>query len=174
MMNRDKMSELPTMQIGFIDSICAPIYTAFARLFPQQLHTLIDGCLANRNLWREMAESNKKPDISAINYLACDNDGPSGNQRATKTLPTIVSASKSEISLPRQLLELDPDNDKMRPYSELAEEERDATGVEADHLHTSATASKLMISAIDNKLAETGLTASQIVPNRQDGQRRSI
>lgn len=50
MMNRDKMSKLPEMQIGFIDSICAPIYTAFARLFPQ-LNPLLDGCLANRDLW---------------------------------------------------------------------------------------------------------------------------
>jgi len=28
-MDRDKKSQLPTMQIGFIDSICLPIYEVF-------------------------------------------------------------------------------------------------------------------------------------------------
>lgn len=26
MMNRDKKDELPTMQVGFVDSVCIPIY----------------------------------------------------------------------------------------------------------------------------------------------------
>lgn len=58
MMNRDKMSKLPEMQIGFIDSICAPIYAAFAKLFPRQLSSLLEGCLTNRNLWAEVAKNN--------------------------------------------------------------------------------------------------------------------
>lgn len=69
MMNRDKMSELPEMQIGFIDTICAPIYTAFAKLFPRELSPLLDGCLANKNIWTEMANNNTKLDISIGNYL---------------------------------------------------------------------------------------------------------
>lgn len=58
MMNRDKMSKLPEMQIGFIDSICAPIYAAFAKLFPHELGPLLDGCLTNRDLWTEVAKNN--------------------------------------------------------------------------------------------------------------------
>lgn len=69
MMNRDKMSELPEMQIGFIDSICAPIYTAFAKLFPRELSPLLDGCLENKNIWTEMANNNKEPEMSFANYL---------------------------------------------------------------------------------------------------------
>lgn len=57
-MNREKMSKLPEMQIGFIDTICAPIYTAFAKLFPLELKPLLDGCLSNRELWHELAHSN--------------------------------------------------------------------------------------------------------------------
>lgn len=58
MMNRDKVNKLPEMQISFIDTICAPIYSAFAKLFPRELNTLIDGCLNNRNLWTELATQN--------------------------------------------------------------------------------------------------------------------
>lgn len=56
MMNRNKMSKLPEMQISFIDTICAPIYSAFAKLFPHKLNPLLDGCLKNRNLWAELRQ----------------------------------------------------------------------------------------------------------------------
>lgn len=60
MMNRDKMSKLPDMQIDFIDSICAPIYTAFAKLFPRELACLLDGCLANRDRWLMLAKRQRE------------------------------------------------------------------------------------------------------------------
>jgi len=66
MMNREKISKLPEMQIGFIDSICAPIYTAFAKLFPHELSPLLEGCLSNRDLWAEMA---KNADIKLACYM---------------------------------------------------------------------------------------------------------
>lgn len=55
-MNREKMSKLPEMQISFIDTICAPIYSAFAKLFPHKLNPLLDGCLKNRNLWADLRQ----------------------------------------------------------------------------------------------------------------------
>lgn len=60
LMNREKMSKLPEMQIGFIDTICAPIYAAFAKQFPKELTQLLHGCLENRKLWAELAEENKQ------------------------------------------------------------------------------------------------------------------
>lgn len=74
MMNRDKQEELPKMQVYFIDSVCLPVYQAFADLFPHHLKPLRDGVLHNRRQWlmlaREQAnlrewaeqESSKFPD----------------------------------------------------------------------------------------------------------------
>ena len=75
MMNRDKMNELPSLQIGFIDTVCAPIYTAFAKLFPDELTTLLDGCLINRHIWRELADGNKQyGTLPLIKQRTYDND----------------------------------------------------------------------------------------------------
>lgn len=68
------MSKLPEMQIGFIDSICAPIYSAFAKLFPRELSPLLEGCLANRDLWADLAQQR-------TNELAIS----SGNSASTTT-----------------------------------------------------------------------------------------
>lgn len=92
-MNRDKMSKLPEMQIGFIDSICAPIYTAFAKLFPHELSPLLDGCLANRNLWVELNKQNNNSRSDLATYL---------NNNSTSTvniLPKIRNTSSPEMNL---------------------------------------------------------------------------
>ncbi|GFS85999.1 dual 3',5'-cyclic-AMP and -GMP phosphodiesterase 11 [Trichonephila clavipes] len=47
MMNRDKQDELPMMQVRFIDSICAPVYEAFAKI-SDKLKPLVDGVRQNR------------------------------------------------------------------------------------------------------------------------------
>jgi dual 3',5'-cyclic-AMP and -GMP phosphodiesterase 11 len=54
LMNREKEDQLPLMQVGFIDSICLPIYEAFSRLSPQ-LEPLVDGVKKNRAKWLEIA-----------------------------------------------------------------------------------------------------------------------
>lgn len=51
MMNREKEDELPKMQMSFIDTICLPIYEAFAKLCPQQLSILHNGVVSNREAW---------------------------------------------------------------------------------------------------------------------------
>jgi dual 3',5'-cyclic-AMP and -GMP phosphodiesterase 11 len=55
MMDREKQSELPRMQIGFIDTICMPVYQAFARL-GEEFEPLLIGCQENRQHWQLMAE----------------------------------------------------------------------------------------------------------------------
>ncbi|XP_070170695.1 dual 3',5'-cyclic-AMP and -GMP phosphodiesterase 11 isoform X3 [Polyergus mexicanus] len=55
-MNREKEDQLPMMQVGFIDSICLPIYEAFAQL-SDKLVPLVDGVRMNKQHWLEIAES---------------------------------------------------------------------------------------------------------------------
>ncbi|KAK9719936.1 GAF domain [Popillia japonica] len=54
-MNREKEDQLPLMQVGFIDSICLPIYEAFA-LLSDKLQPLVDGVQKNREHWLEIAD----------------------------------------------------------------------------------------------------------------------
>ncbi|XP_058124704.1 dual 3',5'-cyclic-AMP and -GMP phosphodiesterase 11-like [Anopheles coustani] len=58
-MNREKEDQLPMMQVGFIDSICIPIYEAFASL-SEKLNPLIEGVLENKEHWLELAQSAKE------------------------------------------------------------------------------------------------------------------
>lgn len=57
---RDKKDELPKMQVSFIDTICLPIYDAFAKLFPDVLKPLYDGVVANRGHWIALAQEQSK------------------------------------------------------------------------------------------------------------------
>lgn len=50
-MNREKKDELPKMQMSFIDTICLPVYEAFAKLCPQQMKSLLKGVFQNREAW---------------------------------------------------------------------------------------------------------------------------
>lgn len=54
MMDREKMDKLPAMQVDFIDSICMPVYDAFAGL-SESLLPLKRGCEANRVEWAALA-----------------------------------------------------------------------------------------------------------------------
>lgn len=58
-MNREKEDQLPMMQVGFIDSICLPIYEAFA-LLSDKLKPLVDGVKENKQHWIEIADSTCK------------------------------------------------------------------------------------------------------------------
>ncbi|XP_050600344.1 dual 3',5'-cyclic-AMP and -GMP phosphodiesterase 11-like isoform X3 [Bombus affinis] len=60
-MNREKEDQLPMMQVGFIDSICLPIYEAFA-LLSDKLEPLVEGVRKNKQHWLEIAESKCKTD----------------------------------------------------------------------------------------------------------------
>ncbi|XP_023290420.1 dual 3',5'-cyclic-AMP and -GMP phosphodiesterase 11 isoform X2 [Orussus abietinus] len=55
-MNREKEDQLPMMQVGFIDSICLPIYEAFA-LLSDKLEPLVQGVRNNKRQWLMIAES---------------------------------------------------------------------------------------------------------------------
>ena len=55
MMDRERKDELPQMQVGFIDVVCRPLYTTLSESFPW-IRPLLDGCLANREKWADLAE----------------------------------------------------------------------------------------------------------------------
>ncbi len=55
MMDRERKDELPKMQVGFIDVVCRPLYTTLSESFPW-IKPLLDGCLANREKWADLAE----------------------------------------------------------------------------------------------------------------------
>ncbi|XP_022315399.2 dual 3',5'-cyclic-AMP and -GMP phosphodiesterase 11-like isoform X1 [Crassostrea virginica] len=59
MMDRDKKDRLPDMQVGFIDSICLPVYQAIAEISPR-LEPLLDGCKKNRQNWQYVSQHNSK------------------------------------------------------------------------------------------------------------------
>ncbi|KAL1465015.1 hypothetical protein WDU94_004612, partial [Cyamophila willieti] len=60
-MNREKEDQLPLMQVGFIDSICLPIYEAFAEL-SDKLEPLVEGVRTNKQHWLEIASEKRKQD----------------------------------------------------------------------------------------------------------------
>ena len=76
MMDRAKKDELPKMQgkgtkspslrigmtmfsVGFIDSICLPLYQMLAEAEPG-LRPLLDGCKTNRENWEKLQEERDK------------------------------------------------------------------------------------------------------------------
>ncbi|CAF3343151.1 unnamed protein product [Rotaria socialis] len=59
MMDRDKKDELPKMQIGFIDSICLPVYRMLADAEPG-LSPLNEGCKRNRENWEKLQQEHEK------------------------------------------------------------------------------------------------------------------
>ena len=58
MMHRAKKNELPAMQVDFIDTICSPVYVAFAKM-SDRLNPLLEGCQKNRQKWIELAGQNQ-------------------------------------------------------------------------------------------------------------------
>ncbi|XP_050537354.1 dual 3',5'-cyclic-AMP and -GMP phosphodiesterase 11-like isoform X2 [Daktulosphaira vitifoliae] len=59
-MNREKEDQLPMMQVGFIDSICLPIYQAIADL-SEKLEPLIKGVRQNKIHWLEESKQTYRP-----------------------------------------------------------------------------------------------------------------
>ena len=55
MMDRERKDELPQMQVEFIDAVCKPLYTTLSDSFPW-IKPLLDGCMANREKWADLAE----------------------------------------------------------------------------------------------------------------------
>ena len=48
------------MQVGFIDSICMPVYEAFAKM-SDRLIPMLEGCELNKTQWTDLAERDLDP-----------------------------------------------------------------------------------------------------------------
>ncbi|KAF5399863.1 Dual 3' 5'-cyclic-AMP and-GMP phosphodiesterase 11, partial [Paragonimus heterotremus] len=55
LMDRNRLSELPNLQLNFIDSVCLPIYKAIVQV-SDALQPLLDGCVRNRACWSHLME----------------------------------------------------------------------------------------------------------------------
>lgn len=99
-MNREKEDQLPMMQVGFIDSICLPIYEvselypikssinwitviivdryiqAFA-LLSDKLDPLVEGVRSNKQHWIEIAESSNECTNHCTNHDRSSIESPS-------------------------------------------------------------------------------------------------
>nr|XP_046916300.1 dual 3',5'-cyclic-AMP and -GMP phosphodiesterase 11-like [Dermatophagoides farinae] len=67
MMNREKKDELPKMQMSFIDTICLPVYQAFAKLGPSPMKILLNGVTDNREAWHLLSSQPYQLNIRQTN-----------------------------------------------------------------------------------------------------------
>lgn len=83
MMDRHKASELPKMQVGFIDAICTPVYKMLADL-DTHFTPLYDGVMGNRASWNGLADKAKHGDIpeSSLKHAA-SNKGSQDQEQMT-------------------------------------------------------------------------------------------
>ncbi|XP_055601122.1 dual 3',5'-cyclic-AMP and -GMP phosphodiesterase 11 isoform X2 [Uranotaenia lowii] len=93
-MNREKEDQLPMMQVGFIDSICMPIYEAFASL-SDKLKPLLEGVLTNKAHWIELAQSSKEKFANNNN----DSTSHNNNHNNTNSCSTAQAHNKSSKNL---------------------------------------------------------------------------
>ena len=48
------------MQVGFINSICMPVYEAFAKM-SDRLNPMLEGCKQNKAQWTDLADRDLDP-----------------------------------------------------------------------------------------------------------------
>ncbi|KAK3883144.1 hypothetical protein Pcinc_012516, partial [Petrolisthes cinctipes] len=84
MMNREKKDELPKMQVLFIDSICMPVYEAFADLSPE-LVPLLDGVQENRRQWQTLADEAERKQKPSNNNNNSKKNNNNSQDKSTAT-----------------------------------------------------------------------------------------
>ncbi|OZC12427.1 3'5'-cyclic nucleotide phosphodiesterase [Onchocerca flexuosa] len=62
MMDREKVNELPQMQVTFMKYICVPCYELIVATIPE-CQQLLDRCLYNMNKWQELADEQNKEEL---------------------------------------------------------------------------------------------------------------
>ena len=67
MMDRKKKDDLPKMQVGFIDAICAPLYKELFELHPP-FQPLYDGVMNNRSCWQALSEKPEGESANSMQY----------------------------------------------------------------------------------------------------------
>ncbi|CAF3716681.1 unnamed protein product [Rotaria sp. Silwood1] len=149
MMDREKKDELPKMQVGFIDSICLPLYKMLADVDPG-LNPLFDGCKTNRENWEKLQQEHDK-----LKSLWSE----SASQEA---LRKIVEASKptlqgknliSSQSESTTLLKVSKNNDE-HSSSSLSLSNKEAKSINREQ-QTTTTTTTIAVPTIDPILITT-------------------
>ncbi|XP_058248098.1 dual 3',5'-cyclic-AMP and -GMP phosphodiesterase 11A isoform X2 [Hemibagrus wyckioides] len=77
--DRNRKDELPSLQLEWIDGICAPLYEAFVKLNPK-LQPMVDMIQANRAMWDELHQKRQRSqELVHLHSATCDGD-ISGNE----------------------------------------------------------------------------------------------
>ncbi|KAG5674252.1 hypothetical protein PVAND_004232 [Polypedilum vanderplanki] len=93
-MNREKEDQLPMMQVGFIDSICLPIYEAFADL-SKELKPLVEGVKDNKKHWLELAQTAQETIKNRKNSLKSLSNGSINNNYYTNVNNSIENTKNN-------------------------------------------------------------------------------
>ncbi|XP_031141930.1 cGMP-specific 3',5'-cyclic phosphodiesterase isoform X2 [Sander lucioperca] len=81
-MNREKSTRLPYMQVEYIDDICYPLYKAVSRLF-NTCSPLLKGCKKNRENWMHLTEKADEEDCENSSCVALETH--KNNEEKTQT-----------------------------------------------------------------------------------------
>ncbi|XP_060078582.1 cGMP-specific 3',5'-cyclic phosphodiesterase-like isoform X2 [Ylistrum balloti] len=84
MMDREKVDELPKMQVGFIDAICIPVYKMFAEM-NKKLDPLYKGVMNNRDNWQKMADEHEQQKPAPANNSSPEQKTQNGGVRKNST-----------------------------------------------------------------------------------------
>ncbi|KAI5107221.1 dual 3',5'-cyclic-AMP and -GMP phosphodiesterase 11A [Silurus meridionalis] len=72
--DRNRKDELPSLQLEWIDGICAPLYEAFVKLNPK-LQPMVDMIQANRAMWDEQHQKRQRiQELVNLPSTTCDGD----------------------------------------------------------------------------------------------------
>ncbi|CAF4810046.1 unnamed protein product [Rotaria sp. Silwood1] len=151
MMDRDKKDELPKMQVGFIDSICLPVYKMLAEV-ESGLSPLYEGCKRNRENWEKLQQEHDK-----LKSLWSD----SVSQEA---LYKIFAASKT--SLQEKNLDSTPINKLTKKTNN--DEIPSVTTVNREQQTTSPLIDPLLIATIHGNKGAIDTIRGQIIELRHD------
>ncbi|XP_063703128.1 dual 3',5'-cyclic-AMP and -GMP phosphodiesterase 11 isoform X2 [Culicoides brevitarsis] len=96
-MNREKEDQLPMMQVNFIDSICLPVYEAFADL-SDTLTPLVECVRDNRKHWIELAQETQQRKIERDNGTTTDQTKISASATTMSTNNNNTSCNSNSIA----------------------------------------------------------------------------
>lgn len=99
-MNREKKDELPKMQMSFIDTICLPVYQAFAKLGPSPMKILLNGVTDNREAWHLLSSQPYQLNIRQTNSTS------STTTTTITTTDTTINQTKTITVPPSPTIEI--------------------------------------------------------------------
>ncbi|TKS72780.1 Rod cGMP-specific 3',5'-cyclic phosphodiesterase subunit alpha [Collichthys lucidus] len=97
MMDRNKAADLPKLQCGFIDFVCAFVYKEFSR-FHVEITPMLDRLLNNRKEWNALKEEHEAK-LAALEEAKKANEGQVQNSVAAKQATSAAQSSQSKTCI---------------------------------------------------------------------------